>query len=245
MTVHSAAIQHEKKHLTAWHQHQDGQIYLLTRGMMALETEQQQWAMTCGSIGWLPPHCRHQAQACGEVKGWSLYLPAHYCRRLPSQPQLTFASKLTQALVERIAQFPSPALNHAQRRMVRVLLEEMQGEPQAALQLPLPQDKRLLNIARALLNDPAHSRQQSEWAQWAGLSVRNLSRLFMAQTGMSFVRWRQQARIIRSLEALSRGESITAAAANVGYDNVSTYIAAFRQRFGVTPRGYLFDGFTL
>ncbi|MEX0633496.1 hypothetical protein M8494_21470 [Serratia ureilytica] len=34
----------------------------------------------------------------------------------------------------------------------------------APLQLPLPQDARLLNIARALLNDPASPRSRRDWA---------------------------------------------------------------------------------
>ena len=37
------------------------------------------------------------------------------------------------------------------------------GKPRP-LQLPLPQDTRLLNIARALLNDPASLRSQCDWA---------------------------------------------------------------------------------
>ncbi|MCS3409845.1 helix-turn-helix domain-containing protein [Serratia sp. AKBS12] len=238
MQLHSERLLHPKRHLTAWHQHPHGQIYLLTRGMMAMETERQQWAMTSGSIGWLPPLCQHQAQACGNVEGWSLYLPAALCSRLPPRPQLTRASTLAQALVERIACFPVSALTGAQRRMLQVLFDEMQGDGQEALQLPLPQDARLQKIARALLADPANTRRQDEWASWAGLSVRNLSRLFITQTGIGFARWRQQARVIRSLEALSRGEPIAAVAAGVGYDNVSAYIAAFRQRFGVTPGMY-------
>ncbi|CAI0815270.1 HTH-type transcriptional repressor of iron proteins A [Serratia quinivorans] len=106
------------------------------------------------------------------------------------------------------------------------------------LQLPLPQDARLLKIARALLNDPADNRTQSEWAAWAGLSIRTLSRRFINETGMTFARWRQQARVIRSLEPLSRGEAVNQIAGDCGYDNVSAYIAAFRQRFGTTPGLY-------
>ncbi|BFO08574.1 hypothetical protein GGER_10840 [Serratia rubidaea] len=102
----------------------------------------------------------------------------------------------------------------------------------------MPQDARLLKIARALLDDPASTRRQSEWASWAGISVRSLSRLFMVQTGIGFARWRQQARIIRSLEALSRGTPVASVAADCGYDNVSAYIAAFRRHFGVTPGCY-------
>lgn len=238
MILQSARLWHEKKHLTPWHQHTSGQIYLLTHGMIALETQEQQWAMTAGSIGWLPPHCAHQALACGNVAGWSLYLPEPYCSGLPEQPHLSTASELIQALVERIALFAGQSLNAPQRRLLQVLRDEVRMQENTPLQLPLPQDARLLKIARALLNEPADNRTQSEWAAWAGLSTRTLSRRFINETGMTFARWRQQARVIRSLEPLSRGEAVNRIAAECGYDNVSAYIAAFRQRFGTTPGLY-------
>jgi AraC-like DNA-binding protein len=238
MILQSARLWHEKKHLTPWHQHTRGQLYLLTHGMIALETQEQQWAMTAGSIGWLPPHCAHQALACGNVAGWSLYLPEPYCSGLPEQPHLSTASGLIQALVERLAQFAGQRLNAPQRRLLLVLRDEVRMQENTPLQLPLPQDARLLKIARALLNDPADNRTQSEWAAWAGLSIRTLSRRFINETGMTFARWRQQARVIRSLEPLSRGEAVNQIAGDCGYDNVSAYIAAFRQRFGTTPGLY-------
>ncbi|MGQ8772954.1 helix-turn-helix domain-containing protein [Serratia sp. NA_112.1] len=238
MILQSARLWHEKKHLTPWHQHTSGQLYLLTHGMIALETQEQQWAMTAGSIGWLPPHCAHQALACGNVAGWSLYLPEPYCSGLPEQPHLSTASGLIQALVERLAQFAGQRLNAQQRRLLQVLRDEVRMQENTPLQLPLPQDARLLKIARALLNEPADNRTQSEWAAWAGLSIRTLSRRFINETGMTFARWRQQARVIRSLEPLSRGEAVNQIAGDCGYDNVSAYIAAFRQRFGTTPGLY-------
>ncbi|WP_061796386.1 helix-turn-helix domain-containing protein [Serratia ficaria] len=240
--IRSQRLQHEKKHLTPWHRHADGQIYLLTRGMLALELPGRQWAITAGNLGWLPPHCAHQALACGRVAGWSLYLPANSAPGLPPQPRLLTATPLMQALVERIAQFAEGPAGALQQRMLQVLLDEMHREDSPPLQLPLPQDARLLNIARALLNDPASERSQNAWAGWAGLSPRTLSRRFMRETGVSFARWRQQARVLRSLEPLSRGEPVNRVASACGYDNVSAFIAAFRQRFGTTPGSYFCSG---
>ncbi|MBH3082834.1 helix-turn-helix domain-containing protein [Serratia bockelmannii] len=236
--IRSQRLQHEKKHLTPWHRHEGGQIYLLTRGMLAMELPGRQWAITGGTLGWLPPGCAHQALACGDVAGWSLYLPGESVPEMPPQPQLFTASALLQALVERIAQFPAGPLSAPQRRLLQVLLDEMHAASRAPLQLPLPQDARLLNIARALLNDPASLRNQRDWADWAGLSPRTLSRRFVQETGISFALWRQQARVLRSLEGLSRGAAVAEVADTCGYDNVSAYIAAFRRRFGVTPGAY-------
>ena len=128
--IRSQRLQHEK-HLTPWHRHESGQIYLLTRGMLAMELPGRQWAIAGGTLGWLPPGCAHQALACGDVAGWSLYLPVKSVPEMPPQPQLFTASALLQALVERIAQFPADPLSAPQRRLLQVLLDEMHAASRA------------------------------------------------------------------------------------------------------------------
>ncbi|WP_307724077.1 helix-turn-helix domain-containing protein [Acetobacter indonesiensis] len=44
-----------------------------------------------------------------------------------------------------------------------------------------------------------------------------------------------QARCLRAMEHLSEGASVTDVAFDVGYDNVSAFIAMFRRVTGMTP----------
>lgn len=76
---------------------------------------------------------------------------------------------------------------------------------------------------------------RTELAEQQGLSERTLSRLFRQQTGLSFSQWRQQTKLVSSLEAVLAGNRIEGIAENFGYANTSAYIAAFRQHFGQTP----------
>ena len=99
--------------------------------MLAMELPGRQWAIAGGTLGWLPPGCAHQALACGDVAGWSLYLPVKSVPEMPPQPQLFTASALLQATVERIAQFPAGPLSAPQRRLLQVLLDEMHAASRA------------------------------------------------------------------------------------------------------------------
>jgi AraC-like DNA-binding protein len=45
-------------------------------------------------------------------------------------------------------------------------------------------------------------------------------------------------RLLKALEWLAAGRPVTAVALDSGYDNVSAFIAVFRQVFGVTPGRY-------
>ena len=60
----------------------------------------------------------------------------------------------------------------------------------------------------------------------------------MTETGFNFSTWRQRVRLLRSLELLAEGQSVTAIALDLGYASVSAYIGLFRRSFGETPASY-------
>ena len=103
----------------------------------------------------------------------------------------------------------------------------------------MPADSRLLRIVQSLIANPADQRDLGEWALQVGASKRTLTRLFPAQTGMSFRSWRQQRRLLRALELLASGNDVTTVALELGYENASAFIAMFRRCLGETPARYL------
>ena len=70
--------------------------------------------------------------------------------------------------------------------------------------LTIPTEERLARVADALLDDIADDRTLDAWADVAGMARRTFMRAFSAQTGMSFGRWRQQARLFAALEMLAQ-----------------------------------------
>ena len=104
---------------------------------------------------------------------------------------------------------------------------------------PSPDDPRLVRITDALARDLSDNRRLEQWAAWAGLSPRTLSRRFVAETGMTFAQWRQQARLLRALELAADEVPVTTIALELGYDNVSAFIDMFRRTLGTTPGRYL------
>ena len=72
-----------------------------------------------------------------------------------------------------------------------------------------------------------------------GASKRTMQRLFADESGMSFSRWRQQARLIHALQSLAAGQSVTNAALDAGYSTTSAFISMFRKQLGTTPSRYL------
>ena len=119
-----------------------------------------------------------------------------------------------------------------------MLRDEIAQPEQQPLRLPLPRDGRLARVAHALLDDVAADRGLDDWAHFAGMSRRTFMRAFSAEVGMSFGRWRQQARLFAALEMLAQNKSVTEVAIAVGYDSVSAFIEMFRKMLGTTPQIY-------
>ena len=60
----------------------------------------------------------------------------------------------------------------------------------------------------------------------------------MRETGLTFGRWRTEARLCAALPLLARGATVTAAARRVGYDSPAAFVATFRAILGTTPGRY-------
>lgn len=216
-----------------------GVLFLLSEGLVAVQTARGRVIAGPRSIGWMPPHETHAVQSFGPTAGVGLFLARRCCAELPEQPAQFEATALAALLMQRTLEWaPGEVLNESQRRILQVLLDELGQAGTQSLQLPWPRDERLLAVARAVLANPASGRRLDQWARFADISARTLSRRFVEETGMSFGQWRQWARLTQALEWLATGQAVKHVALSLGYDSVSAFIKAFRLALGTTPAAY-------
>jgi AraC-like DNA-binding protein len=228
---------------TPEHSHQRGQLVALTHGLLIVETERQRWMFPSGRCAWTPPNCQHAARSVGGAAGAMVDLSPEMCRGLPRTPCVFNSSELLFAIVHRMVDWDlRQPLNPAKKHLITTLRDEIRQPDQQPLRLIIPREERLARVADALLNDVADDRTLDAWAQVAGMARRTFMRAFSAQAGMSFGRWRQQARLFAALEMLAQEKSVTEVAIAVGYDSVSAFIEMFRTMLGATPQAYFRGG---
>jgi AraC-like DNA-binding protein len=158
---------------------------------------------------------------------------------LPVEPCILALSSLLKEIVVRMMTWvENPEANTAKRRLVQVLYDEICAASQIRLHLPLPHDPALKRLAMRLAEGPKAAKDLSALAREVGLSERSLFRNFQKETGLSPGQWRRQMQVLRSLELLEEGRSVTETAFEVGYESVSAFIRAFRETVGVTPTVY-------
>ena len=125
--------------------------------------------------------------------------------------------------------------------IVRLVLHDLIETPDAPTFLPLPASAVGRRVADLAFADGRNQLDVNELASRAATSVRTVSRLFPAETGLTFKAWRQRARIVRAIDRLSVGDAISRVSADVGFASTAAFSFAFRQVTNMTPTEFL-DG---
>ncbi len=151
-------------------------------------------------------------------------------------PTLVAADGLVSRLVVHLL---AVGRDETRRELAEALLwDVLDPVPVTPLITTMPTDERARRVAERLRVDVTDSRTLAEWGRTVGASARTLARLFDAETGMSFGRWRTSARLAASLPLLAGGAGVGTVARLVGYAAASAYVAAFHREVGTTPARY-------
>ncbi|VVE06354.1 AraC family transcriptional regulator [Pandoraea anhela] len=222
-----------------WHSHVRGQLFCIHSGLVHVHTPYGAWVLPPYRAGWIPPSVTHRVSFAGVVSGWIVLVAPGAATVLPSTPRVVGVSELLAALVKRAVAWASrDVLTEEEMRLAQVLIDEIARAPAEPLGLPMPTDTRVMRVARAVLDDLGGQASLEMLAQHAGVSSRTARRLFVAETGMGFTQWRQQARLVSALERLANGEPVGTIADSLGYSTPSNFIAMFRRAFGESPGRY-------
>jgi AraC-like DNA-binding protein len=181
----------------------------------------------------------HSLRSCGKISGWMVRLDARERTSLPVEPRVLALSPLLKEIVMRMMTWvENPGANPAKGRLVDVLHDEICAASHIQLHLPVPRDPALKRLATRLAENPDATKDLAALAREVGLSERSLFRNFQKETGLSPGQWRRQMQVMRSLELLAEGRSVTETSFEVGYESSGAFIRAFRQIVGVTPTAY-------
>jgi AraC-like DNA-binding protein len=143
---------------------------------------------------------------------------------------------LMDELLGAASQFDASAPADAEQlRLLAVIADRVPRLTEVALSLIYPRDLRARHIADALAADPARAGVLDDFAEQASITARTAARLFSKETELTFGQWRQQLRLLTALMRLGSGASVTQVALEVGYSDVSSFIAVFKDALGETP----------
>ena len=224
---------------TGKHTHPWCQLIHATRGVMTVDTEHGTWVVPSERAVWVPADVEHEIETAGAVTLRTLYLRPELSPGLPTTCFVVHVSPLLrELLLHTVRRGHLDRSVPAEKRLAGVLVDQLLEIPALPLSLPQPRDERARKIAALVRANPAGPGVLEVLARGSGASLRTLERLFHRETGMSFGRWRQRARLLHALHRLAAGEPVTGVALDVGYESTSAFIAMFKRELGTTPGRY-------
>lgn len=225
-------------HRVPLHAHDEHQLVFADRGLLSVDAGATRWLVPPMRALWVPAGELHAVVARSASSMAALYFDVTSPLEGSDELAVIAVSPLLRELIRALHQEDIDA--SGQRLLELALLDQLGRAKRAAtLGLTKPNDSRALAVADALEDDPADARTLAQFGVAVGASARTLQRIFVAETGSTFGRWRTQLRLQHGVVALGDGASVSEAAMRCGYREPSAFIAAFKQAFGTTPGTYL------
>ena len=218
------------------HNHSKHQLIYAVKGVMVVQAEIGRWVVPPTRGIWMQAGMTHEIRCIEEVHMRSLLVAPDAATRLPAETRTVGISPLLRELIRAAVDVHQPYIASSRDgRVMRLILDELRTLPVLPLHLQMPSDPRLLRICERLQQQLNDSSTMADWGKRLAVDVKTIQRLFVYETGMTFVQWRLQARLLRALELLASGEKVFHVALALGYDSPSAFATMFRKQFGQTP----------
>lgn len=224
------------------HSHRRSQLTYTMRGIVNCEVNDLMGVIPANCAVWLPGGVRHSLRGWGTAECFMLYFePDGLPESLKNYRTILVSPLLRELIVEAARQPEGYDEDGPPGRLMATLIDYLAAAPTENLHLPMPKDLRIRRMAERLLEDPADKATLTDWGVRVGMSERNLNRILILDTGMSFGRWRRQLHMVYAMRRLITGDRVQDVALDLGYDNASGFITMFKKTMGKPPARYLAD----
>ncbi len=236
-SVTGARLRHPAGKAIETHHHAEGQFSVVLSGTVRFRGEAGWWLAPPGRGIWIPAQTPHSASYSETSEFILLKIHPDFSAPLPAGPTTIAVSNLLRELALELSRLDRDSADPDYAELVsRLVLRQIGAADQSSvLFLPAGQDPRLCRVTERLRAHPELNASLDELVEWAGSSRRTMARLFVAETGMTFARWRDHLRIVTAMDMLVRGRSITQVAFELGFQGQSSFTTMFTRVMGMPP----------
>jgi AraC-like DNA-binding protein len=238
--IHLVARDYRKGVRLGTHMHREAQLVYAAKGTMQVSTPKGRWLVPPDRAVWVPARLEHSIDVLADIQMRTLYFDLTWLAREQRSRSLDaeFVVRVSRLLHESIlALFDARDEPDRTDLLIRLAMLELHQAEDPTTFIPLPHEPRCRRAADLVLADPTETHDIADLAREVGTSARTLSRLFSAETQLSFKSWCQRARIAAAIERLSMQPTVSVKqlAADLGYASFPAFSHAFRQVTGKTP----------
>ncbi|MEU7140917.1 helix-turn-helix transcriptional regulator [Nocardia sp. NPDC046473] len=225
-------------HLLAQHRHRRAQVLYAASGIMQVDTEHGTWTVPTRRAVLIPPDVDHEVLMEG-VSTRSLYLESAAVPWFPTRCQVVQVSPLLRELIFAAVDLPLEYNKHGRDgTLIDLMLYELRTLTALPFELPLPTRADLRQLCEAFQPAPTIRSTPDDWAEQMRVSTRTFSRIFRAETGLTFQQWRQRACVAHAMRALASGRPVTAVATELGYATPAAFSVMFHAETSAPPSAF-------
>lgn len=219
------------------HKHRRAQLLYGFSGVVVVTTPDGTLVMPPERGMWIPPGVIHSVRMLGKVSMRSVYIQPEAIKTMPDHCQVVEISPLLRTLMAEAVDIPVDYdVNDRAGVLMTLLLHELARLKPLPLSLPIPRNSLLAEKCQDFLRQPTTHDTIDLWASRMRMSRRAFTRMFRLETGLSFVKWREQACLHAALPRLVAGVPVTTIAIDLGYKNPAAFTTMFKRAFGYSPR---------
>lgn len=221
------------------HAHRRGQLVYASHGSLQVKSRGPIFMVPPQFAIWIPPQVSHSVTAGMPIDYCSLFVDESVKEVLPNHPQLLHLTPILRELTTTAVDAHYDSNPGPRARLNAVILDQLQMLRPARVALPIPSSDRMNEVVDFYLQNPEAHLDLRELAQRFAMSERTLTRHFKSETGLNLSQWLQHLKALKAIEMLEAGESVKAAAFEVGYQQPSAFISMFKRVTGHTPNRYV------
>ncbi len=226
------------KHDSGMHQHKKGQLLYASQGCISFALDNSICILPPTKAVWIPPYIQHRAMMTNVVAYRSLYFDCAVFE-CPNNMIMIEVDALLKALIDKMALWAWDKPENEMQKTTALFWEEFYAAKRHSFQLPLPLDRRFKKFCQQVMQESFLVPPLTTIAHSIGASTKTITRLFKAETGMSYQDWRQQWRLLKAIELLSKEIQVSEVSHLLGFSSDSAFIAFFKKQTGQTPLSFM------
>lgn len=228
-----------------WHAHDRHQLMYAFSGTLRLEAENGFYLLPPQRAAWIPAGVRHRTTMHNVLSG-SVFFDPSLVAAEQTGVRIIFAAPLVREMVQYALRWPpgrnpEDALADSFFRTLGLLCVEWLKE-EMPFRLPAARSGQIASAMEYTLNN-LESASVEGAAATAALSARQFRRRFLAESGIAWRQFHQQARMLRAMELLvSPRATVTEVAYGVGFNSLSAFAKSFTRFAGQSPHEFRRSG---
>ncbi len=229
LPLRGESVIHEKGTRMAYHQHPTAQLTQVIKGTLSVQTEDGLRLVPPGRAIWITNGLPHSVYYSESSEITNIFVSADHAGRVQAMCRTFTITPLLKALLEEVVDFSRAGRDNGDAGMILSLIIHQLNLVNKRLDLFISygRDRRLRTAIDIVRKTPGETYSLNQLAERAGCSERTISRLFIRETGMNYLHWRDHYRVICAVERLSRGFSVTRVAMDLGYRGANNFSTMF------------------